>query len=274
VPLAVALFIGLGIFVNAFLLAMELKNLTYHVWTLSVFSTSLLLTILTLILQLCVQFSDPGVVTYKEDLHTDAAYEKALDLDPEEKFTFREDEVSKKCNLYTSRSCDTCMNIRPPKASHCSTCNHCVHGFDHHCTALNNCVGRRNLRSFVQFLIVSFLAGCFTFISCNLVVFLPRLNNQLTPYPKTVRLEMVCTAISYPLYVLVMWLTIKPFFRTVIRLFVLIAGSLACLALSLAFARNPMAIICRLQLYSSITFCVIIFPMMTEYINLVSHHMT
>ncbi len=85
---------------------------------------------------------------------------------------------------------------------------------------------------------------------------------------------MICTAASYPFYLLVMWLIIKPFFRTQIRFLVLLCGSLACLALSLAFARTPMAIICRLELYSSITFCVVIFPMMKEYINLVSHHMT
>lgn len=173
-----------------------------------------------------------------------------------------------------NRSCDTCMNIRPPKASHCSLCNHCVHGFDHHCTALNNCVGRRNVRSFVLFLIVSFLAGIFTFISCNLVVFLPRLNNKMSPYSNTVKLEMICTAVSYPFYALVIWLTINPTFRTMIRLILLLVGGLACIALSLAFARTPMAIISRLQLYSSITFCIVIFPMMKEYISLVSHHMT
>jgi hypothetical protein len=127
-----------------------------------------------------VQFSDPGVVTTKEDLNSEDCYHRALDLDPEEKLTFEQDAISRKCLLYLNRSCDTCNNIRPPKASHCNLCNHCVHGFDHHCTALNNCVGRRNLRCFVLFLIVSFLAGIFTFIGCNLVVFLPR-QNQILP---------------------------------------------------------------------------------------------
>ena len=85
---------------------------------------------------------------------------------------------------------------------------------------------------------------------------------------------MICTAASYLFYLLVMWLIIKPFFRTQIRFLVLICGSLACLALSLAFARTPMAIICRLELYDSITFIVVIFPLMKEYINLLGHHMT
>jgi len=73
-PLGVGFFIGLGIFVNAFILAMEIKQYNYHLWTLSVFSTSLFLSVWTLILQLCVQFSDPGVVSSKEDLNSADGY--------------------------------------------------------------------------------------------------------------------------------------------------------------------------------------------------------
>lgn len=222
-----------------------------------------------------MQFSDPGIVTNREDLNSEDAYHRALDLDAEEKPVFEADEISKKCLLYMNRSCDTCSNIRPPKASHCNMCGHCVHGFDHHCTALNNCVGRRNIRSFVLFLIVSFCAGLLTFVSCNLVVFLPRYHNVLSPNPdKTLKLEMICTAASYPFYALVMWLVIKPYFRNAIRLTVLIVGGAACLTLGLLFARSPMSIVCRLQLYSSITFCVVIFPMMRDYVSLVSRHMS
>lgn len=69
---------------------------------------------------------------------------------------------------YKSRECRTCSfpnkygyygYYRPPKVSHCGACNNCVRGFDHHCSLLNNCVGRRNLKYFCIFLIVSFLTG-------------------------------------------------------------------------------------------------------------------
>ena len=85
---------------------------------------------------------------------------------------------------------------------------------------------------------------------------------------------MICTAASYPFYVLVMWLTIKPYFKNAMRLTILIVGGAICLSLGLIFARTPMAIICRLELYSSITFCVVIYPMMSEYVGLVSRHVT
>lgn len=33
-------------------------------------------------------------------------------------------------SIFTSRRCNTCNIIRPPKASHCSICNNCVLNFD------------------------------------------------------------------------------------------------------------------------------------------------
>ena len=58
------------------------------------------------------------------------------------------------------------MHERVPKSSHCNACGHCVLGWDHHCDLLNNCVGRRNIRSFVLFLLFSHgFAGC-VFLTC------------------------------------------------------------------------------------------------------------
>ena len=121
-----------------------------------------------------VQYSDPGIVTYKEDLNDKEAIKRFLDLDSDEELVYEHDEIFQNSIFYHSRYCETCKNTRPPKASHCNICGNCVHGFDHHCTALNNCVGRRNLRCFYLFLIVSSLAGALNFVSMNLVVFLPQ----------------------------------------------------------------------------------------------------
>ena len=79
-----------------------------------------------------------------------------LDLDEVEMEQYPKDIIYDDCLLYHFRNCDTCGHERIPKSSHCGACGHCVLGWDHHCTALNNCVGRRNLRSFVYFLVFSF----------------------------------------------------------------------------------------------------------------------
>lgn len=111
--------------------------------------------LLTTLFQLCVQCSDPGIVSPFEDFDIPDNFYKQLDLDPEEKAVRKTDRIFRQSEFYTNRSCSTCMLTRPPKASHCRLCNHCVKGFDHHCNALNNCVGKRNLRSFVSFLLIS-----------------------------------------------------------------------------------------------------------------------
>ena len=155
-----------------------------------------LLGLLTTVLQLCVQCSDPGIVSPFEDFDVPDNFYKQLDLDPEEKLIRKTDKIYQKSEFYTLRQCNTCMLTRPPKASHCRLCNHCVKGFDHHCNALNNCVGKRNLRSFVSFLIVSSLYALCT-IAHSLCVSLMDL-----PYSPSSKQHIILVLASLPVAML------------------------------------------------------------------------
>ena len=78
--------------------------------------------------------------------------------------------------LYCFRNCQTCHHERIPKASHCGACGHCVIGWDHHCDALNNCIGRRNIRSFVCFLVLSYAFAITIFLSCLFLLLVGRVG--------------------------------------------------------------------------------------------------
>jgi hypothetical protein len=197
-----------------------------------------------------------------------------MDLYPEEVEEFKKDPVSRDCPFYLMRSCETCRNIRPPKASHCGICNRCVHGFDHHCTALNNCIGRRNLRSFVLFLVVTFLLCLVTTVNCNLIIFLPR-QDLMTPEQTQLRhREMICTGASYPFYAFTVFLFVKTFFSPNWRVVLLCAGVTTCVVLNVVFARTPEAIICRILLFAALTCGLFLRRMTAEYLGLVSRHLT
>ena len=138
------------------------------------FFVTLLLGIVTVILQLQVWCSDPGIVSRREDLWSEEAIQNFMDLNDEELKVQHSDPIYQKSLYYRHRQCETCLLSRPPKASHCGICGHCVHGWDHHCVALNNCVGRRNFRAFVAFLIISVTFGVMVIISCLLILMIDR----------------------------------------------------------------------------------------------------
>lgn len=59
------------------------------------------------------------------------------------------------------KKCFTCNVFVPPRGKHCGVCGVCVDRHDHHCKFLSNCIGIRNYRSFVLFILNSFLMSLF-----------------------------------------------------------------------------------------------------------------
>jgi hypothetical protein len=59
------------------------------------------------------------------------------------------------------KKCFTCNIFVPPRGKHCGVCGVCVDRHDHHCKFLSNCIGIRNYRSFVLFILNSFVMSVF-----------------------------------------------------------------------------------------------------------------
>jgi hypothetical protein len=156
------------------------------------------------------------------------------------------------------------MHTRPSKASHCGACGNCVHGFDHHCVALNNCVGRRNIRSFVLFLFVSFTAGIFTFIECLLVISLPTsFEAGRGPDAKSLRVKrIICNLSGLAIFAGVLCIVVRPVTRMSLRLAVLVMGGVLSMGLSLVFARDLQCLVAGIALYPAIGYAAIIRSML------------
>jgi multisubunit Na+/H+ antiporter MnhF subunit len=54
------------------------------------------------------------------------------------------------------RFCHICGLLRDRQTEHCGDCDVCIEGFDHHCPWVGKCVGRKNLKAFYAFLIMTF----------------------------------------------------------------------------------------------------------------------
>ena len=83
-PLLVTAGLSIAASGNILIVVFEIVSQRYRMWTLSVFSLGLFFNIWAILVQLCASYSDPGEVTYKEDLNSEEAYRSAMDLDPEE----------------------------------------------------------------------------------------------------------------------------------------------------------------------------------------------
>lgn len=76
---------------NLALVVLESVYRTYRQWIFAMFGLDLVFTVWAIILQICVEFSDPGIVTASENLNSHEARTRALDLEPEEVTAFSKD---------------------------------------------------------------------------------------------------------------------------------------------------------------------------------------
>ena len=85
---------------------------------------------------------------------------------------------------------------------------------------------------------------------------------------------MICTAISYLIYAILLFVNMRPFCRQRLKMVISIPILLITLGLLFAFARTPMVIIVKPFILASITYSMFIYKMMSDYISLVSRKMT
>lgn len=76
------------------------------------------------------------------------------------------------------------------------------------------------------------------------------------------------------MYFLVVWLVVKPFCQNTVRMTAIIVGSILVLVPGFVFARSVVTCVARTYLFAAITYSIVIFPMLKDYIKLVSRHLT
>ena len=64
--------------------------------------------------------------------------------------------------LYPAQYCGLCHQYRPPRSYHCKRCGTCILKRDHHCPWVGQCVGFGNHKYFIQFLVYTSIAICFS----------------------------------------------------------------------------------------------------------------
>lgn len=76
--------------------------------------------------------------------------------------------------------CDTCLQYRPPRASHCSICNNCVQKFDHHCPWVGQCIGIRNYRFFYTFILTSTILCIYVLVVSCINIYERKFDSQFS----------------------------------------------------------------------------------------------
>lgn len=139
-------------------------------------------------LMLLTSLTDPGIVPRRSLQRAVAGLEERvrevtmvpevlLDTSPEAELRRRSNsswmpqEVDEEQRRLGYRWCETCLIVRPPRASHCKDCDNCVLRMDHHCPFVGNCIGIRNYGYFASLLIFVGLFGAGTIVDSCIYVF-------------------------------------------------------------------------------------------------------
>lgn len=151
-------------------------------------------------LMLLTSLTDPGIVPRRSlqkavpgleerVREVTLAPEIFLDTSPEAELQRRSteswmpQEVSEEQQRLGYRWCETCLIVRPPRASHCKDCDNCVLRMDHHCPFVGNCIGTRNYGYFASLLIFVGLFGVGTMVDSIIYVVLGPWHWQSHPVP-------------------------------------------------------------------------------------------
>ena len=84
--------------------------------------------------------------------------------------------------------CNNCFVLRPINSHHCKVCHKCYIEHDHHCPWVNNCIGLFNKKSFILFLLYSFIQIIYSFILFFYYSLYKNID-QLKDYPELIIMD-------------------------------------------------------------------------------------
>ena len=109
---------------------------------------------------------------------------------------------------YTLSLCTTCMIVRPPRSFHCSQCGVCIEQQDHHCPWMGTCVGKRNLKYFLSFLILTALHAFVTAAICSAYYLQVTIDIDVWDYDRAIERNMGMMSAGVGLYAGIIGMTL------------------------------------------------------------------